>query len=275
MKLKYFGSAAAEGVPALFCKCDVCLEAKKRGGRDIRTRMQSLVNDDLLIDFNGDTHSHYIKYNFNLADIEHLLVTHGHADHFYAEDLMMRMTGYSNGLDTQLITYGNERVSKFFDRASDLEGFRDEEKLIFKQIDVFTPFKAGNYDVTALLADHDKNEKCLFYMIGDGEKSLLYAHDTGYFPQENWDYFEKTKPYFDLVSLDCTHQKVKVERNHMSFYDNIKIKEEMIEKGYADEKTKFVISHFSHNGGMNYDEMNEWALRHGFITGYDGLEISF
>ena len=275
MKLTYFGSAAAEGVPALFCKCDVCLEAKKRGGRDIRTRMQSLVNDDLLIDFNGDTHSHYIKYDFNLADIEHLLVTHGHADHFYAEDLMMRMTGYSNGLDTQLITYGNERVSQFFDRASDLEGFRDEEKLVFKKIDVFEPFKTGHYDVTALLADHDKNEKCLFYMIGDGEKNLLYAHDTGYFPQENWDYFEKTKPYFDLVSLDCTHQKVKVQRNHMSFYDNIKIKEEMIEKGYADEKTKFVISHFSHNGGMNYDEMNEWALKEGFITGYDGLEISF
>ncbi|MBW9785134.1 PhnP protein, partial [Escherichia coli] len=84
MKLKYFGSAAAEGVRALFCKSSVCLEAKKRGGRDIRTRMQSLVNDELLIGFNGDTHSHYIKYDFDFADIEHLLVTHGHADHFYA-----------------------------------------------------------------------------------------------------------------------------------------------------------------------------------------------
>jgi len=26
---------------------------------------------------------------------------------------------------------------------------------------------------------------------------------------------------------------------------------------------------------MLYDEMNEWALKEGFITGYDGLEISF
>lgn len=275
MKLKYFGSAAAEGVPALFCKCSACLEAKKRGGRDIRTRMQSLVNDELLIDFNGDTHSHYIKYDFDLADIEHLLVTHGHADHFYAEDLMMRMTGYSNGLENKMTVYGNERVHQFFDRASELEGFTDEDKLTFKEIDVFTPYKVGKYNVTALLADHDKKEKCLFYMIEENGESLLYAHDTGYFPKENWDYFEKTKPYFNLVSLDCTHQKVPVKSNHMSFYDNIKIKEELIKKGYADENTIFVISHFSHNGGMLYDEMNEWALKEGFITGYDGLEISF
>lgn len=30
MKLKYFGTAAAEGVPALFCKCDLCQEARKK-----------------------------------------------------------------------------------------------------------------------------------------------------------------------------------------------------------------------------------------------------
>ncbi len=36
MKLKILGSAAAEGVPALFCVCPVCQAARENGGRDIR-----------------------------------------------------------------------------------------------------------------------------------------------------------------------------------------------------------------------------------------------
>ncbi len=38
MELMYLGSAAAEGWPALFCECDACKEAARRGGRDIRMR---------------------------------------------------------------------------------------------------------------------------------------------------------------------------------------------------------------------------------------------
>lgn len=275
MKIKYFGTAAAEGVPALFCKCRVCQQARKKGSRDIRMRMQSLIDEELLIDFNGDSYSHFIKYNYNLADINHLLITHGHADHFYPEDLMMRMSGYSNCLENQLKVYGNERVHQFYKRASQLEGFTDEEKICFKEIQPFEKYNIGCYQVIPLLADHDLKETCLFYQISNGEKTLLYAHDTGYFLEENWDYFKREKPFFHLVSLDCTHQKFQVKRNHMSFYDNLEVKKKMIALGVADETTIFVISHFSHNGGMLYDEMNEWALKEGFITSYDGLEISF
>lgn len=27
---------------------------------------------------------------------------------------------------------------------------------------------------------------------------MLYAHDTGYFPDETWDYLERKKPVFNL-----------------------------------------------------------------------------
>ena len=30
------GSAAAEGIPSRFCSCDLCAEARKRGGEDLR-----------------------------------------------------------------------------------------------------------------------------------------------------------------------------------------------------------------------------------------------
>ena len=49
MKIKYLGTAAAEAFPAIFCNCKYCEEARELGGKNIRTRSQSLVNDDLLI----------------------------------------------------------------------------------------------------------------------------------------------------------------------------------------------------------------------------------
>ena len=66
MKVKFLGTIAAEGGPALFCNCQYCKEAKKRGGKDIRTRSQILVNEDLLVDFPADTYLHKL-----LVQIEH------------------------------------------------------------------------------------------------------------------------------------------------------------------------------------------------------------
>ena len=60
MKLTYLGTAAAEGFPALFCNCPYCEEARRLGGKNIRTRSQSLINDDLLIDFPADTYHHLL-----------------------------------------------------------------------------------------------------------------------------------------------------------------------------------------------------------------------
>lgn len=275
MKLKYFGTAAAEGVPALFCKCDLCQEARKKKGRDIRTRSQSLIDDQLLIDFPADSYLHFLEEDYNLADIEHLIITHGHSDHFYPEDLVMRMSGYSNSLDTKLTIYGNERVASFYQRVFDLEGRMDEVRLAFQLVHPFETFEAGHYHITPLLADHDKKETCLIYQIKDGEKQVLYAHDTGYFLAENWEYWEKTKPYFHCISLDCNSQMNKVDGNHMSFYDNVAIKNKMNAMGLTDEKTIFVSSHFPHNSVLLYDEMNAIGMKEGFIIAYDGLELTF
>ena len=46
MKFHFLGTAAAEGIPALFCECAVCKEAREKGGRFIRTRSQALIDDD-------------------------------------------------------------------------------------------------------------------------------------------------------------------------------------------------------------------------------------
>ena len=34
----------------MFCRCELCEKARALGGKNIRTRSQALVNDDLLLD---------------------------------------------------------------------------------------------------------------------------------------------------------------------------------------------------------------------------------
>ena len=58
MKVKYLGTAAREGFPAMFCVCDNCKKAWERGERNIRSRSQVIVDNDLLIDLPGDTFYH-------------------------------------------------------------------------------------------------------------------------------------------------------------------------------------------------------------------------
>ena len=90
MKIKYLGTAAAEGWPALFCDCPSCQMARELGGKNIRTRAQAVVDGRLLIDFGPDTYLHVIRDGLKLHEINHCIVTHGHCDHFYATDLMMK-----------------------------------------------------------------------------------------------------------------------------------------------------------------------------------------
>ena len=50
MKIRYLGTAAAEGWPALFCSCPICTHARTQGGKNLRTRTQAILDGELLID---------------------------------------------------------------------------------------------------------------------------------------------------------------------------------------------------------------------------------
>ena len=109
MKIKYLGTAAAEGIPALYCQCDICKDAWIHKGKNIRTRAQALIDDKILIDFGPDTYAHVLQYEVPLDTIHHVLITHKHSDHFYPSDLLFRRPGYASKVEEEpLHVYGCE-----------------------------------------------------------------------------------------------------------------------------------------------------------------------
>jgi len=271
MKLKYLGTAAAEGIPAVFCECDNCLLAKTYGGKNIRTRSQAMIDDKILIDFPPDTYYHSLKYGIHLAAIQYCLITHTHSDHFYPQELQMRSPAFSTLKESQpLIIFGTKQVGEMI-----LNVKTDKDRIIFKEVIPFETFDLEEYKITPLKAEHDPASGAVLYLISKDDKTFLYAHDTGYFGDETWRYLEDKHPFLNAVSLDCTEAFRDINYNvHMNVDKCLSVREKLISIGCANDHTVFYLNHFSHNGkDVTYNIFCPIAEKNGFYVSYDGLEI--
>lgn len=271
MKIKFLGTAAAEGWPALFCECEACLKARKSGGRNIRTRSSCVIDDVYMVDFPPDTYMHVLNNNLVLSSIKYLIITHSHEDHFYPQDIHMRKEPYAHiHSNDPLFIYGNSKVKKGFDYTNaEIDG---EGRLIFQEVYPYIQFKAGKAQVTPLLANHTQGEQCYIYLVNLGGKVLLYGHDTGYFPEQTWEVLKGTP--IDIALFDCTDGAGKCTDYHMGFPAVLRVKDRLVQQGCTSDHTLYVITHFSHNGKLLHDELVSIAHPYGFITAFDGMELN-
>lgn len=272
MKVKYLGTAAYEGIPSLFCQCKTCKESLMLGGRNLRSRSQAIINDDLLIDFPPDTVWHFQRFGLDWSKITNCLITHSHSDHFYPEDIKMIRKDYCHVNDYKITYHSGESVFNTLNKIiqNDPEKFSD---MIANKLEIGDIYQISKYLIMPLKANHDPKATPLIYAISDGNKKILYANDTGYLFDETWNNLIKFGK-FDLVSLDCTGSLQKGWINgHMCIETNLKVFEKMKELKLIDDKTIKVVHHFSHNGQATYDELVEYTKNMGIIVAYDGLEI--
>lgn len=276
MKIKYLGTGAAEGIPAVFCHCDICNHARKYKNRNIRTRSQALIDDKILIDFGPDTYLHSLKYDINLSNIYHCLITHSHNDHLYVEDILARRRSRANLLKgtLPLTIYGGKGVERILNPKEDGSITKDSS-VFFSKMRPFEKILVDNeYSITALPANH-KTEEPFVYIIEHKDKVFLYGHDTDYFSEEVWDYLKRNKIYFSAISLDCTEGKKVIEYpGHMNFMRMEYMQKKMLEDKLIDKNTKIIANHISHNGLITYDEGVKIANNLGYILSYDGMEVN-
>ena len=275
MKITYYGTAAAEGIPGLFCKCRVCENARKVKGKEIKTRSQALVDDKILIDFPADTYMHALNYGLPLEDIHTCIVTHSHMDHLYERELWCRCPGIGNEIpEIPLNMYLTEAGYKMTTEKCKIDGV-PEKRVKCHLVEEFKTFTAEGYTITPLRADHKPQTTPVFYIIEKDGKVILYANDTGTYPEVTAEYLKNCGKHFDLVSFDCTNVLLDYRGNHMGIKENAEVKDMLIKWGLCDDKTIFVINHFSHNGGATHEELCEKAKEYGFVVSYDGMEIEF
>lgn len=268
MEIHLLGTSAAEGFPGLFCRCEHCRKARSLGGKNIRTRTSAIIDETLKIDFPADTNLHVLRDKIDLSKITDLLITHTHSDHLYPEDLSMRLPIYAHGFDHPLNIYAHDLpLYKCRSRLEPSDGW-----FTFNRMEIFRTYKVGDFSVTGLLADHDKNETCLIFVIEKDGKSLLYGHDTGWFPDETWEWLKGRK--LDLAILDCTNGHIPVRTNHLNIEAVSEMKEIFAKQNILKPSAKMVVTHFSHNIGLLHQDLGEIFTPLGIHVAYDGMKIS-
>ena len=264
----FLGTGAAEGVPGLFCGCEVCRTGRQRGGKNLRTRSSILVDNTLKIDLPPDTLHHVLTYGLDLSQLRHLLITHTHEDHFALHELTYLGPEFAYR-DLPLTIYGSATVARMLDSLS--HGVR--HILDVRVVQPFTPYELDDYTVIPVLAHHREDEQCLNYVVSDGEKTLLYMCDTGWYRDATWRYLSGVR--LDAVIAECTKAFVDAPYDtHLGLTEVLQLKHRLLAMGTAHVGTRWAVTHFSHNGKALHEDLEGFCQPHGIEVAYDGWEMA-
>ena len=278
MKIRYLGTGAAEGVPAMFCNCDVCKAIRKKGKAEFRTRTQVLLDDKICIDFPPEAYSHALGFGVNLSALEYLLVTHSHMDHFYAHDFILRGYKYASLECDKLHIFGNSEVGKVLAECTAREMKPEVACHIdFTEIAPYEVFEACGYRIIAIPATHSKTEDALLYYVEHDGKGYLHLYDTGIVCDKALEFLAEKGAKANLVSFDCTFGENfgGAGARHMGIADDMLIKDKLFALGVINADTKLVVTHFSHNCNPTRERLKALEEKYSVVAAYDGLEIDF
>lgn len=271
MTFTILGTAAAEGWPGLWCPCDACTEARRRGGRDIRRRTAYHLGERIHIDLGPDSYSSMLQFGLSYASMEHLLITHSHADHLCPSELQYRSRGFvPEGLATELVVHGNARVRERIEHAGiDLANCRAR----FEPLALFKPIDLGEGVVaTPILADHaSTDEQAVNFLLQREGRTLLQGNDTGWWPEETWEFLAGQE--LDIALIECTYGDHRGGAHHLGAEDVLEVRDELARLGALASDARVIVVHFSHNGGWLHEDLEAFFAPEGIEVGYDGMTL--
>ena len=243
----FMGTGAGCGVPAFFCDCAACNEARqdpaaRRGDCGVMVRGEKTI----LIDTPPDLRHQLLREN--VRNIDALLYTHAHFDHLgglgeleYLVQLVQKAA---------LPTYGSSEA---------FAGITQEFHYMTYCLDLheIKPFATVELDgvrYTALPVTHAPGT--YGYLIETPQTRLFYASDTGPLPPET---AERVRGV-DIMALDATFWKKNWSPND---HHNV---QEAIEEGLLLDVGTLYLTHLA----MHYDEPITLADLKRYLEQYKG-----
>lgn len=270
MQVKFMGTAASEGIPNPFCNCKVCTHAREHGGANVRTRASVLVDGHLLIDMSPEWSYQLKRENMTARDIDMVLFTHTHPDHFNVGEFVSRAAGFAHNVDTPLHVFGNDCAIKgAFNALDGLHG----DRFVFHLLAPYLTYKHEGYTITPVLANHAKMELCYNYLIEKDGKTFFYGLDSGWLPESTFDFLKGR--HIDVAVLECTYAFKEGEKtnNHLNFTSLFAEIARLQEQGTLDSSSRVIASHVSHSSTLNHEELCQLMTEHKIITAFDGMTV--
>lgn len=290
MKLTFLGTSAGEGYPARFCECPHCDYARKHGGRNLRVNSCAMVDDKLLLDMNAAGYDQAARLSLSLSKVHTLLVTHPHEDHLSPQELYWRATSPGNDqLPPDMpfearIKHGGPRFTPvphmtiygtpFTGGVLDALKQRHANQDMLWHFEEATPgvgFDAGEYTVMPVRGNHGAAGFTVNYVITKGDKTFLYALDTGEYDEETLALLSTY--HFDVIVMEDTAGYGYAGDGHMTREKNLKIRDYFKRSGALGTDGRFILSHMSPHWTPPYDMYVSDMAKEGVMVAYDGLSI--
>lgn len=278
MELVFLGSGAGELWPSAFCDCEACRRCVAARGEGLRIGSCLLVDGKYLFDLPPNVNLAAIQQGISLAGVRHLFITHSHQDHL--DPCVLAAKGRVDG--PALHVYCNRRVAELLPIYQQFNRFFDPQGLNLR-MHVMEPLQScqgedGAFSLTALAASHDTSggEQPLIFILEAGGKALLYACDTGWFPDESWP--ELMGRQFDAVVLDCTFHGLQESRSgHLSTGPFLEIKGLFEQHGLLRPGGRFIAQHLAHmhrGDDPSAEELAAAFAEHDADVAFDGMTLS-
>jgi phosphoribosyl 1,2-cyclic phosphate phosphodiesterase len=272
MKLICCGSGASEGIPALFCDCQICRNARLEKGREIRRRSAYQLGQKIHVDFGPDSFWQMNHFALDYTKLQELFITHDHRDHLHAPSLGYRNRIFSSGVAPMTLRADAAVLDKISIQLREHNTTFEECQIepVPLTDGIMTDLPEDGLKFCSYPANHGGHAHLIsFHRNNFG---LLIGHDSGYFSEACWEMMKNRK--FDLVLLDCTYgSRSGVDHNdcHMSLETIREVMERLGEMGCLGDNAQVIATHFSHNGMCSYEELCRLTENSGIQVAYDGM----
>lgn len=297
MKLTFLGTSAGESYPALWCHCPNCTYAREHGGRNIRQNSCALLDDDVMLDLSSHAFHTALSLHLDISQIQYLLITHNHRDHFDPQHLIWRGLPMEDGqlqaihqpfsMDHSIKQMGARHTElpflEILGHESVLETMRENPRLDETAMESsyrmrFTRLTRGqtierdHLKVTTVVSHHSQPGSVFNYIIERDGKTLLYALDCGGYDQDMYDLLKQYR--FDCVVLEGTFGHMPVEYTmHQNKDKNLRMLNFFTDCDLWRNQPRMILSHMAPHWTPPYDLYAEEMSAYGIVVAYDGMNV--
>lgn len=283
MEVRILGSGGSEGIPAFLCKCRICAEARRRGGREIRQNACAHVTLasglGILLDMPPQFKMTWDRYRLDQEKLAAILITHRHEDHTLGlkylidavpENGFRQAWAMKAYLPPDVLTGHLQRMDPKNDYPP--KG-RQGPFVEFLPVEAYRTITIGSCRVTPLETNHLK-------LHGDGNKDgcetfgYLFEDSDGtrmaYMADAQIDLPDRTaealsEARLDCLIFECTFKRLDPPIGHTDIQGLIRI-------GQRFSSRALIATHISHQNLGHRDLVNVLAGE-GIRVAYDGMRI--
>lgn len=145
----------------------------------------AIIDDHILVDMPNGVMKHLKNLEYNIFNIDTILITHLHGDHFFDFPFFM-LEKYFHKDNKKVTVIGpkgaEETISKLFEIGfpGDLEKIRKGIDLEFIELSEETSVNVNNIDIESLIVCHRRVNPALGYIVTIDNKSVGFSGDTIY-----------------------------------------------------------------------------------------------